>query len=35
VPGQNLRVRVHRGNVVMTCQVCNKQTRLRVVRKNV
>ncbi len=32
VPGQNLRVRVQRGNVVMTCLVCRKQTRIRVVR---
>lgn len=32
VPGQNMRVRVHRGNVVVTCLVCNKKTRYRVVR---
>jgi ribonuclease P protein subunit RPR2 len=36
VPGRNMRVRVHRGNVVVTCQICNKTTRYRVVRpKNV
>jgi ribonuclease P protein subunit RPR2 len=35
VPGQNMRVRVHRGNVVITCNICNKQTRIRVVRNNV
>jgi RNase P subunit RPR2 len=27
-----MRVRVHRGNVVVTCHVCNKKTRFRVVR---
>lgn len=32
VPGQNMRVRVHRGNVVVTCLVCSKKTRYRVVR---
>jgi ribonuclease P protein subunit RPR2 len=32
VPGSNMRVRVHRGNVVITCQSCNKKTRYRVVR---
>jgi ribonuclease P protein subunit RPR2 len=31
-PGHNMRVRVHRGNVVVTCLVCNKKTRFRVVR---
>ena len=31
-PGQNMRVRVHRGNVVVTCLICNKKTRFRVVR---
>jgi len=36
VPGNNMRVRVHRGNVVVTCRSCNKKTRYRVVRpKNV
>jgi ribonuclease P protein subunit RPR2 len=32
VPGNNMRVRVHRGNVVVTCGSCNKKTRYRVVR---
>lgn len=32
VPGQNMRVRVHRGNVVVTCGKCNKRMRYRVVR---
>ena len=32
VPGSNVRVRVHRGNVVITCGVCNKKARYRVVR---
>jgi ribonuclease P protein subunit RPR2 len=32
VPGQNMRVRVHRGNVVVTCGICNKKMRYRVVR---
>jgi ribonuclease P protein subunit RPR2 len=32
VPGENVRVRVHRGNVVVTCMQCNKKTRFRVVR---
>ncbi|WP_321506872.1 ribonuclease P [uncultured Methanoregula sp.] len=32
VPGQNMRVRVHRGNVVVTCRTCNRRTRYRVVR---
>ena len=31
VPGSNMRVRVHRGNVVVTCRSCNKKTRYRVV----
>jgi ribonuclease P protein subunit RPR2 len=35
VPGKNMRVRVHRGNVVITCQSCNKKTRIRVVRPHV
>lgn len=32
VPGQNMRVRVHRGNVVVTCGICNRKMRYRVVR---
>jgi ribonuclease P protein subunit RPR2 len=32
VPGQNMRVRVHRGYVVVTCGMCNKKMRYRVVR---
>ena len=32
VPGKNMRVRVHRGHVVVTCHCCNKKTRYRVVR---
>ncbi len=32
VPGNNMRVRVHRSNVVVTCHACNKKTRYRVVR---
>lgn len=35
VPGQNMRVRVHRGNVVVTCGLCNKKTRYRLVRPHV
>lgn len=35
VPGQNMRVRVHRGNVVVTCGICNKKMRYRVVRPHV
>ena len=35
VPGRNMRVRVHRGNVVVTCTDCNKKTRYRVVRPHV
>ena len=35
VPGKNMRVRVHRGNVVVTCHSCNKKTRFRVVRPDV
>jgi len=35
VPGVNMRVRVHRGNVVVTCYSCNKKTRYRVVRPHV
>jgi RNase P subunit RPR2 len=30
-----MRVRVHRGNVVVTCGICNKKTRYRVVRPHV
>lgn len=32
VPGRNERVRVHRGNVVITCLLCNRKTRIRVVK---
>ena len=32
VPGRNMRVRVHRGNVVVTCGICNGKMRYRVVR---
>ena len=35
VPGRNMRVRVHRGNVVVTCGSCNKKMRYRVVRPDV
>jgi ribonuclease P protein subunit RPR2 len=35
VPGKNMRVRVHRGYVVVTCHACNKKTRFRVVRLHV
>jgi ribonuclease P protein subunit RPR2 len=35
VPGKNMRVRVHRGNVVVTCHSCNKKTRFRVVKPDV
>jgi len=34
VPGKNMRVRVHRGNVVITCLECKKKTRIRVVRSD-
>ena len=34
VPGRNMRVRVHRGNVVVTCGSCNKKMRYRVVRSD-
>ena len=34
VPGMNMRVRVHRGNVVVTCLACNGKTRYRVVRSD-
>jgi RNase P subunit RPR2 len=30
-----MRVRVHRGNVVVTCHSCKKKTRYRVVRPHV
>ena len=30
VPGRNMRVRVHGGNVVVTCLSCRKKTRFRV-----
>jgi len=32
VPGRNMRVRVHDGNVVVTCGSCNKKMRYRVVK---
>jgi ribonuclease P protein subunit RPR2 len=32
VPGANMRVRVGRGSVVVTCLLCKKKTRYRVVR---
>jgi ribonuclease P protein subunit RPR2 len=32
VPGRNMRVRIHRGHVVVTCRSCNRKTRYRVVR---
>ena len=35
VPGKNMRVRVHRSNVVVTCHSSNKKTRSRVVRPHV
>jgi len=35
VPGRNMRVRVHRGMVVITCRVCNKKTRFRRVKLHV
>jgi ribonuclease P protein subunit RPR2 len=35
VPGKNMRVRVHRGNVVVTCGLCNMKTRYRVVKPHV
>ena len=35
VPGRNMRVRVHRGTVVVTCHSCNKKSRYRVVRPHV
>ena len=35
VPGSNMRVRVHRGNVVVTCLSCNKHTRYLVVKPHV
>jgi ribonuclease P protein subunit RPR2 len=35
VPGNNMRVRVHRGNVVVTCHACNKKSRFRVVKLHV
>jgi len=34
VPGRNMRVRVHDGNVVVTCGSCNKKMRYRVVRRD-
>ena len=35
VPGRNMRVRVHRGMVVITCLACNKKTRFRGVKSRV
>lgn len=35
VPGQNMRVRVHHSNVVVTCGICNGKMRYRVVRPHV
>ena len=35
VPGVNMRVRVHRGSVVVTCRACNNKTRYRVGRPHV
>ncbi len=35
VPGSNMRVRVHRGNVVVTCLSCNKHARYLVVKPHV
>jgi len=35
VPGKNMRVRVHRSYVVVTCRCCNKKTRYRLVRHHV
>lgn len=32
VPGRNMRVRIHRGTVVVTCHCCNKNTRYRLAR---
>jgi len=34
VPGKNMRVRVHRGNVVVTCRACNKHSRYRIGRRH-
>jgi ribonuclease P protein subunit RPR2 len=34
IPGVNLRVRVHRGNVVATCLRCRRPRRYRLVRRN-
>jgi ribonuclease P protein subunit RPR2 len=28
VPGENLRVRIHQGRVVMTCRECGRQMRI-------
>jgi ribonuclease P protein subunit RPR2 len=35
VPGKNMRVRIHDGKVVVTCQSCNNRTRYRLVRSHV
>ncbi len=34
VPGRNMRVRVHRGKVVVTCGICHGIMRYRVVREH-
>ena len=34
VPGRNMRVRVHRGYVVVTCGACNGKMRYRVGRRD-
>lgn len=34
VPGVNMRVRVHRGHVIVTCNRCGNQMRYPVVRRN-
>ncbi|MDD1699962.1 MAG: ribonuclease P [Methanoregula sp.] len=35
VPGKNMRVRVYRRNVVVTCYCCNKKTRYSLGRSHV
>jgi RNase P subunit RPR2 len=30
----NVRVRVHRGHVIVTCLTCGRQTRYQVVRRD-
>jgi ribonuclease P protein subunit RPR2 len=34
VPGKNMRVRVHRGHVSVTCGACRKTTRYRVEKQH-